>query len=53
MNKKQKEVAEYLEQALRSCKQENGGLELSEIIKIMQQVFDDEELFIISNSLKK
>jgi hypothetical protein len=40
-----------LELILSRCRQEYGYVELNEIIKILQEVFDDEEIFIIKRDL--
>jgi len=36
---------------LSKCRQEYGYVELNEIIKILQEEFDDEEIFIIKRDL--
>lgn len=42
-----------LRNILRSTREQNQYLSLEDIIECLNEVFDDEELFIISNSLKK
>ncbi len=44
---------EDLRNILRSTREQNQYLSLEDIIECLNEVFDDEELFIISNSLKK
>lgn len=44
---------EDLRNILRSTREQNQYLSLEDIIDCLNEVFDDEELFIISNSLKK